>query len=142
MTDKLNFPDLTKITAPLGLLDDDTYARLCAWSHGLEYWDGGEWVGTTTKAPRRGGCWVYRARPAPLVPDSVDWSHVAEPYDWHARDESGSRSFYTRKPDLTATYWRLEGRQWEAADSAAVASYRRGTVDWRDSLISRPGAEK
>ena len=140
---KLNFPDLTKITAPPGLLDDDTYDRMCAWPHGLEYWDGGRWIVTTPKMPGRGTWFVYRARPAPLVPDSVDWSHVGPAVNWIARDKSGVTGFEC-KPlynDVHGEWFYSSGRVVINANHM-FPSYRPGTTPPCDSLISRPGAEK
>lgn len=135
--DKLHFDDLTAITAPFGLLDDDTQQRLRAWPHGLELFTMNGWEGKLV--PFWGCAATYRARPAPLVPDYVDWSHVAAPFNWYARDANGDGFFYENKPSIG-------GNGWSCGDgtycrSAAHASCRRGTVDWRDSLISRPEVE-
>jgi hypothetical protein len=69
---ELHLEDLTRITAPFGLLDDATQRRLMEWPHGLDYYSTlGVWVEAFTPVYYREV--VYRARPAPLVPDSVDW---------------------------------------------------------------------
>jgi hypothetical protein len=134
---RLHFADLTAITAPFGLLDDDTQARLLGWPHGADlFYDGGEWV------PNDDGAFfvdvTYRARPAPLTQDTVDWSDVAEPFNWHAREASGDGFFFEEEPTKNDLYWTAGGKY---RSSAAHASYVRGTVDWRDSLISRPGVK-
>jgi hypothetical protein len=134
---RLHFADLTAITAPFGLLDDDTQARLHAWRHGWE-WLGPDGKWQPTDALGLSHAATYRARPAPLVQDTVDWSHVAEPYNWHARDESGQGFFFEEEPTKYDFYWTADGKY---RSSAAHASYRPGTVDWRDSKISRPGVK-
>lgn len=133
MTPKLNFPDLTKINTPVLFLDDDTLARMRAWAHGVErLTTDGQWL--QTKPAFNPGT-TYRACPAPLEPDYVDWSQVAAPFNWHARDEDGAGAFYEYEPQQGRRTWRqIEG---DYVPSHSHASYRRGTVDWRDSLISR-----
>lgn len=137
---RLHFDDLTAITAPFGLLDDDTRQRLHAWPHGWEFVTArGEWA--VCYNPQFFRDYAYRARPAPLEPDYVDWSHVAEPFNWHARDENGYRFFYKAKPELGDGIWLDDLADNDMCEAAAVAGFVRGTVDWRDSLISRPGVE-
>jgi len=72
MTEKFHFDDLTKITCPTGMLDDDTFQRLEAWSHGHELWDGCKWV--IVVEPYRYGRFTIRAKPAPVK--RVRWSNV------------------------------------------------------------------
>jgi hypothetical protein len=142
MTDKLHFADLTWITAPFGLLDDDTQERLLEWPHGVELfcvdlagkctWS----VVRATFAPWQ----TYRASLEPLVPDSVDWSHVGPAVNWIARDEDGAVWGYAARPMAGDSPWFF--RSWAGwRIDGLIPSYRRGTVGWRDSLISRPGVE-
>jgi hypothetical protein len=136
MTEKLHFDDLTQITAPPVFLDDDTFNRLSAWPHGLEFWVGNGWSTPQMACVLRNNAFVCRARPAPLAPDIVDWSQVT--VDWIARDQFGCAYGFFKRPTLASgAIWnqrcyRIDG---------LIPSYRLGTVDWRDSLISRPGVE-
>jgi hypothetical protein len=59
----LHFTDLTAITCPFGMLDDDTQERLKAWPHGWESFSGNIWDRVDTPFWR--GDYAYRAKPAP-----------------------------------------------------------------------------
>jgi hypothetical protein len=61
--DRLNFADLTTITAPFGLLDEDTKERLKAWPHGWESFLGSDWCRKCDG--EWGRYYTYRAKPAP-----------------------------------------------------------------------------
>lgn len=135
--------DLTKIEVPFGQLDRETKIALF-----LAWLDGGEiqslsrqtdWVGTSHPS------WValcrYRLKPEPVTPDSIDWGHVADRFICMARDRNGHAI-------LCSNAVAHENGQWviadaladiEIADAVAFASYRRGTCDWSDSLVWRPG---
>jgi hypothetical protein len=43
-SDRLHFDDLTAITAPFGMLDDDTQQRLKDYRYAVQRFDGHEWV--------------------------------------------------------------------------------------------------
>ena len=77
---------------------------------------------------------VYRIAPEPLIPDSINWEHVAPEFKWMARDEDGRAYMFREEP-------RLERNEWVSSPAGSLAvsfaSYRRGTVDWRDSLVRR-----
>lgn len=83
-------------------------------------------------------CWwhrtPYRIAPEPLIPDSINWEHVAPEFKWMARDEDGRAYMFREEP-------RLERNEWVSSPAGSLAvsfaSYRRGTVDWRDSLVRR-----
>ena len=82
------------------------------------------------------GVWhVGFIAPEPLTPDTIDWSHVAPEWKFMARDESGRAYLYEIGPVLKTNQWMTEPY---AALAQSHASYRRGTVDWRDSLVRRP----
>jgi hypothetical protein len=137
MTEKLHFDDLTQITAPFGLLDDDTQARLRAWPHGWEFvsfdkmgWgeaEGPIWAFTAT----------YRAKPAPLTQDVYPWGQIPKGMDWAARDESGFAFTYACVPVAGKLQWCSSGGDFARIDNCHVG-YQRGTCDWRDSLQQRP----
>ena len=137
MTEKLHFEDLTQITAPFGLLDDDTQARLKAWPHGWEYismikrrwidWRNPFWEFTST----------YRAKPAPLMQDPVPWGQIPKGMDWAARDASGAAFTYADAPVAGNSEWCSTGGTFARIDNCHVG-YQRGTCDWKDSLQRRP----
>ena len=82
---------------------------------------------------------AYRIAPEPLIPDSINWDHVAPEWKFMARDESGNAWLYDCTPDRTPSraHWNA-GSGISVRASAVFASYRRGTVEWRDSLVRRP----
>lgn len=77
-------------------------------------------------------------RVAPDSPDSIDWSHVADDFKWMARDHSGSTYLYVGEPKMEESYgcWIGDGKP--TTNASGFKSYRRGTVDWKDSLVERP----
>jgi hypothetical protein len=92
-----------------------------------------------TKAAPTWAEWkIYRIAPEPLVPDSINWDHVAPEWKWLARDENGKAYLFAEKPRMVRTEWISCPA---ASHASSFASYRRGTVDWRDSLVIRPGHE-
>lgn len=135
--------DLTKLQVPFGLLDKETQDALRAWEHGLQRFFGYEWVDCGFGVPHLDA--TYRARPAPLVPDSIDWSHVAPEWKFMARDEDGTPWTFKEKPK--ADHHPIGG-SWEEQSKGSLleckgsawnfASYKRGTVAWQDSLVARP----
>ena len=60
---KLHFEDLTQITCPFGMLDDDTQKRLRACEEVLFYNCFGEWV--KILEPSWADATIYRAKPKP-----------------------------------------------------------------------------
>jgi len=124
--------DLTKITTPFGLLDPETQEALRKWEHGWDYYSGKDgWL--EWPDPSWSTIGTYRARPAPLVPDAIDWSHVAPEWKWMARDEDGTAWLSEFRPEQLASCFGSG-----TADARAFSSYRRGTVAWQDSLVERP----
>lgn len=69
--------------------------------------------------------------------DELDWSHVAPEYKWMARDEDGEAFLFHTEPFIEAgtEFWNA---MTYTADATAFASYKRGSCDWRDSLVRRP----
>lgn len=106
MAEKLHFDDLTKITCPLGILDDDTLQRLEAWPHGHEWWTGYEWSDLTRFRRHRSA--AVRAKPAPVK--RVWWCNVYP---------SKISSFYLSREDADA--W---------AGNQRIAVYR---VEWDET---------
>jgi len=71
------------------------------------------------------------------TPDSIDWTHVSTDIYCMARDEIGISYGYTSKI-------RRGQFNWATCDCSNVinmsifASYKRGTVDWKESLVLNP----
>lgn len=106
---------------------------------GVEFGSNGEWL----KCSNPTWQWAhydYRIAPS-ATPDTIDWSHVALEFKYMARARGGWVGLYTDKPFVEG------GGQWnysigKAANvSGVMSSYRKGTVDWKDSLVIRPVAE-
>lgn len=81
----------------------------------------------------------YRiAPPEPKVPDTIDWSHVSPEFKFMARNESGKAWIYNNAPRPVDGAWRV----WRSIDfflqAENFASYKRGTVEWHESLVERP----
>lgn len=130
--------DLTKVDVPFGELSRELkLALMAAWVDGQKMESAtlvnSEWALCATPS------WFsncrYRVRPAPLTPDSIDWSHVAPEWRFMARDRGGLAWLYSNEPRPEENSWRF-GRDLTKAD--AFASYRIGTCDWKDSLVVRP----
>jgi hypothetical protein len=91
---------------------------------------------------------LYRIAPKPLTPDTIDWSHVHPDYKFMARDirnnDRGCAELFRKRPsiDVGSGNWFVDGMPSGLGLSAGVfTSYQRGTVDWKDSLVVRPGYE-
>lgn len=131
--------DLTQITTPLGLLEKTKPEVVKALKeHGgpYEYWltYHKEWM-TETK-PVWAESIVYRVKPA--TKPSVDWSQVAEGWDWLARDASGKGVFHKREPVEMECLGRWVSGGSSQIEAEIVSSYDPGTCHWRDSLVRRP----
>lgn len=128
--------DLTKIDKPFGELDRETQlAMFEAWLDGARIQGlAGTWKdwGTPSWASRT----LYRVRPEPLTLDSIDWSHVTPQWRFMARGVDGCAVIYQSLPHIFGNYWKAP--QGVGSYANVLASYRRGTVDWRDSLVVRP----
>lgn len=142
MTDQMHFDDLTKITCPPGMLDDDTLGRLRAHRGALQIWRSpGNWAETSMEPgdilPE---CqFTYRAEPAPLRPLVVPWSALADWVQWAAMDPNGGIWGHEFEPAIGDAQW-LWGRGCvERLDP--IVKIDRGTVDWQDSLIRRPAGD-
>lgn len=70
--------------------------------------------------------------------DEIDWSHVAPEFEWMARDKSGHCRVYSSKPEVLDDYPNCWLSVYWRGDVKAFASYKRGTCDWRNSLVRRP----
>ena len=76
------------------------------------------------------------------TPDSINWDHIAPGYKWMARGKNGQAFIYGSRPNYSPHGMCVSGFLNAPGDSANVlASYKRGTVDWKDSLVERPSGE-
>ncbi|WP_420415264.1 hypothetical protein [Roseibium sp.] len=74
------------------------------------------------------------------TPDSINWDHVAPEYKWMVRIDSGEPWLFENRPLLhNGNYWCRD--QGDSARASCISSYKRGTVDWKDSLVERPSGE-
>jgi hypothetical protein len=139
---------LTNITTPFGLLDPETAKALKECGGPWEFYtDHGIWK------PADDPAWVWRTvyRKAADTKPSIDWTHIAEGWNWLARDADGLGFLYTEKPQVFTTCWMGEGKEYARTHTSyrfgtcdwrnSLISYRPGTCDWRESLICRPGYE-
>lgn len=78
---------------------------------------------------------TYEYRIAPAAPDEIDWSHVADKYRFMARDSDGTVWLYMERPSISGGCWSYNIG---IVPADYFASYKRGTVDWKDSLVERP----
>lgn len=83
-------------------------------------------------------CWTwssYEYRIA-TIPDSINWDHVAPEWQWMARDNFDDVWLFMKEPSA------CDSGRWETRGGSVLcvpfASYARGTVDWRQSLVRRP----
>jgi len=72
------------------------------------------------------------------TPDSIDWTHVSTDIYCMARDEDGYVYFFTEKAQIErdSDFWYAEGTCYGGAE--IFASYKLGTVDWKESLVLNP----
>jgi hypothetical protein len=79
----------------------------------------------------------YRIAPEPLIPDSINWDHVADDVVAMARDGGDLYAKFFSEIPSAESWWCGKVR----GHTTSHASYKRGTVDWKDSLVIRPGHE-
>jgi len=85
-------------------------------------------------------CWTwssYEYRIA-TIPDSINWDHVAPEWKWMARDVFGDVRLYQSEPRVKPPRMVWSSTPHVCAPIDGFASYTRGTVDWKDSLVRRP----
>ena len=83
--------------------------------------------------------WEGRCYRKAVIKPSIDWSHVAERFDWMATDEDGETYAYEREPSIRNNIWGASGVHVRVV---AFASFKPGTCDWKDSLVSRKEADQ
>ena len=130
--EKMHFDDLTKITAPFGMLDDDTQDRLMAHIGPIECFAGYSWNKILPD-------WIvdvtYRAAPKPLTKPDVPWDMLADWVKYVARDDDGTFWGYEAEPNAKQDRWDYSAGK---ADRAGCLKIDPGTCDWKDSLVTRP----
>jgi len=134
MTDKLHFDDLTKITCPLGLLDDDTRERLTEHkrAYSIQAWRADGWL--TIRIPMFCADSTYRA--APFTMPTYPWAAMHKRLKWCAVDKNGEVYGYENTPDKAHSMWLARGEHFRIDD--VFSDYKPGTVDWGNSLQERP----
>lgn len=86
----------------------------------------------------RGVC--YRVKPVELTKPSIDWSHVCSKFNWLTSDENEVAFLHATEPTFN------EHGAWRTTVDGAIqrawvfTSYRKGTCNWKDSLVERPNA--
>ena len=89
--------------------------------------------------PKKHGYWdeytQYRVKPA--TPHSIDWSHVAKHINAMVGCPSGQVILVPKEPIKIAKGWIVDDYA-ETANAEDFASFKRGTIDWKDSLVLRP----
>lgn len=73
------------------------------------------------------------------TPDTINWDHVATEFKYMARDENSEPYFYEEEPFVRGDGWMTDSHV--AVQAKSFSSYRKGTVDWKESLVIRPGCE-
>lgn len=104
----------------------------------VEWNDGRDW--RPMKTPNPTWSWLhYDYRIKSAKPDSIDWDHVSPTLKYMARDEDGKTYLYAQKP----CHYKGMKQEWahpggRFVDAELFTSYKRGDVDWEDSLVIRP----
>lgn len=137
----MNNDHLTKLTTPFCLLSEKLKKDL-KWA----YLNGqkiellnvhGKFV--PVKAPAWRNNAVYRLQPIHMIPDSINWDHVHSDYNYMVRHEDGKVFLCKEKPYIGIDTWYLAFWNSRVRHASAFASYKQGNVDWKDSLVCRPG---
>lgn len=71
-----------------------------------------------------------------VTKDSIEWSHVSPDMKFMARDKDGDCFLFKAEPELRDDWW--SNRNGSCSLAEHFSSYRRGNVDWKDSLVRRP----
>lgn len=121
---------------------DEKIALFAAWVDGgpIEFYSEfhGKWFTRTHKKLLWDDHSKYRIA---TTKPSIDWSHVAEGFDWLACDSDGKAYLYRRRParDINNDFWATDDKDVSRADR--FASFNPGDCDWKDSLTCRPRKE-
>ena len=127
----MEMTDLTKITTPFGLLDEETQEALRNCDGPWEVFWETQW--RLIQKPNWSSAFAYRQTPLPTTYPKIPWEHVDEKWQFWARDESGDGWLYADKPKCDCIMWDAH-----VARESDVLKLDPGTCDWRDSLVERP----
>lgn len=143
MTDKIHFDDLTKITCPTGMLDDDTFERLYSHAIGgdVDYWGGDSWseVQRGAKLLRNSIC-TYRLAPKPVCKTVYPWAALHRDVVACAVDTDSFAYAFDCVPTKGSGHWWRESPNLWRIDSLLVG-YSRGDEPWAETLQLRPEGE-
>ena len=67
---------------------------------------------------------------------SINWEHVSSEFNYLAEDADGGVFLYKDKPYTTTETWLVASG--DLTEAHMLASYTKGTWDWKESLIERP----
>ena len=67
--------------------------------------------------------------------DAINWGDVALEYKWMARDDDDACYLYIEKPSKDNEVWYSYDI---ISKTSSHSSYRKGTCDWKESLVERP----
>lgn len=71
-----------------------------------------------------------------LTKPSVNWEHVSSKFNYLAEDADGGVFFYEDKPYTSTETWMVDNG--DLTEAHVLASYTKGTCDWKESLVKRP----
>lgn len=105
-----------------------------AWVDGAEI----EWLNNRGRwEPKTLDHWYehtqYRVK---QTPHSIDWSHVAKHINVMVGYPNSVVLLLSKLPERVQKGWEVENYAYINAEN--FASFKRGTVDWKDSLVLRP----
>lgn len=84
--------------------------------------------------------YIYRIKPA--TKPSINWDHVNENYNYLAVDNVNGACLFNKKPMRAPGYsiWIGNAKdEVSPTEATGFKSFNPGTVDWKDSLLSRNG---
>lgn len=67
---------------------------------------------------------------------SINWEHVASKFNYLAEDSCGTAYLYEEEPFISRAAFGSRGG--EAIEAFMFASYKKGTCNWKESLVKRP----
>ena len=70
------------------------------------------------------------------IKPSINWEHVSSEFNYLAEDADGGVFLYEDKPYTTTETWMVVSG--DLVEAHILASYTKGTCDWKGSLIERP----
>ena len=70
---------------------------------------------------------------------SINWEHVSSKFNYLAEDADGVAFLYEDKPFTSMETWMVDNG--ELAVAHMLASYTKGSCDWKESLVKRPEGE-